>query len=196
MDARTGFTETHPLPARERVSVVRPLGFDDGAALVAGRSDKLLQQGFCDAVDVVLRVDDEEVDRADVAAGSNGGPKRKDRASDDDALRFSDDDAGLRQIDQLAHEIGRSKRALAAVSLDRTVAKRDDSIDVRDTGCSDQVFHADGYYLAGFGDRRPSIGFERGDSGARDPLVVEKRWTLTRHVEGAADRYCIKVAVR
>src|SRR4051812_8667006 len=82
VDVRTGFAETHPLPAGIGLSVVRPFGFDDGAALVAGRPDQFLQQRLGDPVDVVLRVDDQEVDVADVAAGSNGWPEREDRASD------------------------------------------------------------------------------------------------------------------
>jgi hypothetical protein len=30
----------------------------------------------------------------------------------------------------------------------------------------------------------------------RDPLVVDERGSFTTHAEGAADRYCIQVAVR
>ena len=75
------------------------------------------------------------------------------RATDHHALRLRNDDACLRQVDQLAHEIGRPERALATAQPNRGVAQRDDTIDVRDTGYSDQVFHADGSNLAGFGDQ-------------------------------------------
>ena len=42
------------------------------------------------------------------------------------------------------------------------VAQGDEAIDVRDTGGSDQVFHAGGCYLAGLADRRPRPELDRG----------------------------------
>jgi hypothetical protein len=102
----------------------------------------------------------------------------------------------LREIDQLAHEIGSPERTLGTIHRHRGVAQRDDSIDVRDTGRSDQVFHAVGSNLAGFGDQGPSIGFDRGDTEAREPLTGGERWIAHDALEGAADRYCIQVAVR
>ena len=70
-----------------------------------------------------------------------------------------DDDAGLREVDELAHEIGRTERAFGTAHRASTPSlKRDDSVDVRDTGRSDQVFHADGSNLAGFGDHGPRSG--------------------------------------
>ena len=84
----------------------------------------------------------------------------------------------------------------ARLDLHGVVAQGDDTVDVRDTGCSDQVFQRDGSNLAGFGGHGPSIGFDRGDTGARDPLVGDERRSLATHAEGAADRYCIQVAVR
>jgi hypothetical protein len=59
---------------------------------------------------VVLRVDDQEVDRADVPAGADRRPEREDRATDHHALRLRDDDARLRQVDQLAHQIRGTER--------------------------------------------------------------------------------------
>src|SRR5215203_5222797 len=144
MDVWTGFAEAHPLPACVGVRVVGPFGFDDGAALVAGRPDKFLQERLGDPVDVVRGIDDQEVDVADEPAGSNGRSECEDRGPDDDALRFGDDDARLREIDQLAHEIGRPERAVGTGQLGHAVTQRDDAVDVRDTGCSDQVFHATG----------------------------------------------------
>ena len=78
---------TSPKPIRcqrARAAVVGPLGLDDGTALVAGRSEELLEERLGDSVGVVLRVDDQEVDGADVAAGSDGRPEGEDRATDDD----------------------------------------------------------------------------------------------------------------
>ena len=48
--------------------------------------------------------------------------------------------------------------------------KRDDSIDVRDTGRSDQVFHAVGSYLAGLGDRRLDRSSSESIPGPAVPL--------------------------
>jgi hypothetical protein len=152
LDARASFSEANPLPAFEDL-VVGSIGFDDGAPLVAGGPEQFLEQGCGDALRVVLPVDHQEIDRADVTAGSNGWPEREDRATDDDTLRLRDDNARLREIDELAHQIGRSERALATVDLHRIIAQGDEPVDVRDTGCSDQVFHAVGSNLAGFGDQ-------------------------------------------
>ena len=85
-------------------------------------------------------------------------------------------------------------------SIDRRVAQRDESIDVRDTGCSDQVFHAVGSYLAGLAACRPrsgSSGVAR-TGGPRSPRsAVERRGSCSRRAgQGAADRCCIQVAVR
>ena len=177
-------------------SSVGPFGLDDGAALVAGRPEQLLEERLGDPVRVVLRVDDQEVDGADVAAGSNGRPEREDRAPDDDALRFRDDDAGLRQVDELAHEIGCAERALATVHLHRIVTQGDDPVDVRDTGCSDQVFHADGSNLAGFGDQGPRSGSTEAIPGPAIRSSAANEGSSTARSQGAADRYCIQVAGR
>ncbi|HEY4188863.1 MAG TPA: hypothetical protein VGM28_00450 [Candidatus Limnocylindrales bacterium] len=169
---RLGLIEAHPLPAFERRVVIGPRGLDDGAALVAGRPEQFLEKRLGDAICVVLRVDDEEVDRADVTAGPNGWTEREDRAPDDDALRFRDDDARLREIDQLAHQVRHAERAVAAAHLHGTVAQGDDPIDVRDARHSDQVFHADGSNLAGFGDQGPRSGSTEAATEARDPLAT------------------------
>ena len=65
------------------------------------------------------------------------------------APRLGDEDAGLRKIDELAHEIRGRERALVAGRIDGPVTQGDEPIDVRDTGCSDQVFHAGRVHLAG-----------------------------------------------
>ena len=49
--------------------IVRAQRLDDGASLVAGGSNDLLEEGGGDAVHIVFLVDDQEVDRADEAAG-------------------------------------------------------------------------------------------------------------------------------
>ena len=103
-----------PLPRGER-RVVRLFGLDDGTALVAGRAEQLLEERRGDPVGVVSRVGDQEVDGPDVAAGPDGRSECEDRATDDDPLRSRDEDARLRQVDQLAHQIGGTERALVRV---------------------------------------------------------------------------------
>ena len=94
-----------------------------------------------------------EIDGADEAAGADRGPKGQDGPADDDALRLGDEDAGLRQVYELTEEVRGVERARVMVDPKVAVAQGDETIDVRDTGGSDQVFHAEGSYLAG---RRPS----------------------------------------
>ena len=57
--------------------------------------------------------------------------------------------------------------------------QRDEPLDIGDTGRSDQVFHADGSNLAGFGDRCPRPGLDR---AGRPGLAIRssggERWTL------------------
>ena len=61
------------------------------------------------------------------------------------ALRLGDEDARLRQVDELAEQIGGIERARATGGTKVRVAQGDETIDIRDTGCSDQVFHAEGF---------------------------------------------------
>ena len=78
------------------------------------------------------------------------------------------------------------------------VAQGDETIDVGDTGGSDQVFHAEGSYLAG---RRPSpldrgsdpwsAPGPRASSGRRREALTTRQMTRG---SGAADRYCIRDA--
>ncbi len=111
---------------------------------------------------------------------------------------FGDEDAGLREVDELAEQIRGIERAGATIHTKVPVAQGDETIDIRDTGRSDQVFHAEGSNLAG---RRPSL--DRGlrpwaGTGARAPFRSASDMTFAtrarRAVWGAADRYCIRVA--
>ena len=185
-----------PLPAcgglsssgRSASTTVQPL-------LLADRM-QLLEERRGDPVGVVLGVDDQEVDRADVAAGSDGRPKGQDRATDDHPLRSP----RRRCLPAAGRRAGASDQPPRAGSSARSIAP---SASLSATIRSMSVTRAartrystpTGPYLAGFGDHRPSIGFDRGDTGARDPLVGDER-RLARDAlrEGAADRYCIQVA--
>ncbi len=89
-------------------------------------------------------IDDQEVDGPDEAAGEDRRPQGEDGPTHDLPLRLGDDDTGLREIDKLAQEVRGSQRALATVHRTTIVTQGDDAVDVRDTGCSDLVLHADG----------------------------------------------------
>jgi len=116
--------------------------------LMATATD-LLEEGCGDALHVVLRVDNQEVHGADEAAGSDGRSKREDRASNHDALRLRDEDARLRQVHELAEQIGCREGARVGRTTQGAVAECDEPVDVRDTGRSDQIFHACGFTSTG-----------------------------------------------
>jgi hypothetical protein len=97
----------------------------------------------------VAGIDDQQVDGPDKAAGHDRRSQGEDRPTHDVSLRLGDDDTGLRQVDELAEEIRGIERALATIDPTVLIAQGDDAVDIGDTGCSDQVFHADGSYLAG-----------------------------------------------
>ncbi len=112
-----------------------------------------------------VRVDDQEVDRADVAAGPDRRPEREDRATDHARValrrRRRWPAAGRRagaEIRGVERAVG-TRRIAAAPSL-----KRDEPIDVRDTGRSDQVLHADGCNLAGLAPVAPDRSSTEGSS--------------------------------
>ena len=144
LEARTSEGKALRRPAVECRRVVRADGFHESAALVARRSDEVLQERIRHSVRVMVGVDDQEIDRADEAPGADRGSEGQNGPTHDDALGFGDEDAGLRQIHQLAHEVRGIQRAGVTVDTKVRVAERDETIDIRDTGCSDQVFHAEG----------------------------------------------------
>lgn len=109
----------------------------------------------------MLRVDDQEIDRSDVAARPDRRPKGEDGAADHLASRFRDEDARLRQVNQLPKEVRGVHGALATVFPKGGAAERHEPIDVRDSSRPDQVFHAGGY---------PSLRV------ANVPAVIPDRW--------------------
>jgi len=119
----------------------------------------------------MVGIDDQEIDRADEAASADRGSKSQDGPTHDDALRLGDEDAGLREVHELTEQIRGIERAGGTIHTKVHVAERDETIDIRDTGCSDQVFHAEGSNLAG---RRPYPSTGDSDPGsapaARYPL--------------------------
>ncbi len=100
----------------------------------------------------MVGVDDQKIDGADVPTGNDRRTKRQDGTAHDVPLCLGDEDAGLRQVDELTEQIRGRKRAGTTIHANVIAAQGDESIDSRHTGCSDQVFHAEGSYLAG---RRP-----------------------------------------
>jgi hypothetical protein len=148
--------EAHPVPECPRGRLLGGDGLDETAALVTGRPDDLLEEGLRDALRVMFRVDGDEIDRSDVAAGPDGWSEGEDRAADHETPCFGDEDAGLRQIDHLSQQVRGPERALAALHGQGAVAQGDEAIDVRDARCSDQVFHAEGA-TSQDGDRRSDL---------------------------------------
>ena len=113
-------------------------------------------------------IDDQEVDGPDEAAGDDRRTQGEHRPTYDVSLRLGDDDTGLREVDELTKEVRGTERSSATVAIDGRAAKGDEPIDIRDTGCSDQVFHADGSYLAGLAVR----SFDRSSSEVRPRPAV------------------------
>ena len=104
------------------IRIVRLRDLDDCAALVACGPEHLLEEGVGHVVDVVTRVDQQEVDGADVAAGADGRPEGEHRPTDQFASLFGHEDAGLRQVDQLAKEIRGDQRTRLAGRVEPTRA--------------------------------------------------------------------------
>jgi hypothetical protein len=101
----------------------------------------------------VAGIDDQEVDGPDEASGPDRWTKGQDGPTDHGSLRLGDEDAGLREVHELTEQIRCVERARVTVFTKVVAAKGDETIDIRDTRDSDQVFHAEASYLAG---RRPS----------------------------------------
>src|SRR5262245_45726759 len=76
---RTGILESDGIQPGPLGRIVRASRFDRCAALVGGRSDDLLEEGFRHPVRIGVGGDDEEIDDADVTAGGDGRADRKDR---------------------------------------------------------------------------------------------------------------------
>jgi len=138
---RTLIGESLALPASPLRWVVRQWGFDRGTALVRGRSKGLAEKLRGHLVRLGRRIDDEEIDRADEAAGSNRWTDRQDGAADEVTPSLRDEDRCVRQEDQLAQEIG-CRRLTGRTIAQPVAAHCDDSIDVGDPGRSDPVLHA------------------------------------------------------
>jgi hypothetical protein len=88
-----------------------------------GRSDDLLEQCVGDAIGVVGRVDDEKIDCADEAAGPDRRPQRQHGSTHDLAPDLRDEDARLREIDQLSEQVARITPSLNATSRSMSVMR-------------------------------------------------------------------------
>src|SRR5579859_3043231 len=95
LDGRSRFDESLVLPTGAYGGVLRLRRLHDGAALVLGRAEDLLEEGRRQPVRIVVGVEDEEVDRADVTAGPDRWTEGEDRATDHFAPRLGDEDARL-----------------------------------------------------------------------------------------------------
>src|SRR5262245_28134833 len=104
LDPRTGWGEPQRRPAAEGRRIVRAGRFDLGATLVPGRSDDFLEERSGHPVGIVARIDDQEVDRAHEAAGPDRRTEGQDGSTDHRSMRFGDEDAGLREVDELPEQ--------------------------------------------------------------------------------------------
>jgi hypothetical protein len=138
---RTLIGKSVTLPAGPLGGVTWLRRFDPRAALVCCRPDRLFDEAVGHVIDVGRRVDDEEVDGADVPAGPDGWADREDRAAEDVTPPLGDEDGCMRQEDELSKQIGRS--GLSGDARPQPIAAQgDETIDVRDPGRSDRVVHA------------------------------------------------------
>src|SRR5215207_7157173 len=76
--SRTGRGEPLRRPAADRRRIVRAGCLHQGAALVAGRADDLLEEGVRHSVGVMVGIDDQKVDGADVSTCTDGWSKSQD----------------------------------------------------------------------------------------------------------------------
>src|SRR4029079_16129363 len=105
--ARTGFDEPMALQAGPLRLFFWKRVSDDAATLVARRSEQLLEQRVDDAVRVVVGIDHDQVHGTDEAAGPDGRTEGEHRASDHLAPSLGDEDARLREVDQLSEQVTR-----------------------------------------------------------------------------------------
>jgi hypothetical protein len=110
--------------------------------VVAGRGSPASLSAARDPVGIVVGVDDQEIDRPDETARADRRSEREDGAAHDVPLGLGDEDARLRQVDELAEQISRVERARIAADAQFRVAQRDETVDIRDAGGPDQIFHA------------------------------------------------------
>src|SRR6185503_2823981 len=138
--------ESLALPALELCRCLRHRRLDRRTTLVARRLEAFLDEACAHGVRCARRVDDEQIDDPDVAAGANRGSDREHGAADDVPLALGNQDGGVREEDELAEHIGGAERTGRTVSQ-AIAAQCDESLDVGDAGRSDPVLHAAGCSL-------------------------------------------------
>ena len=115
---------------------------DRRATLVAGRPEELLEERVRHAIGVVVRGDDQEVDRAHVAAGRDRRTQDEERPAHELASHLGDEQARVRKVDQLAKQVCGVERPAARLT-ERRLADSGQPVDVRDASLPDQVLHAE-----------------------------------------------------
>lgn len=138
---RTLIGKSVTLPAGPLGGVTWLWRFDRRTALVGCRPDRLFDEAVGHVIDIGRRVDDEEIDGADVTAGPDGWADREDRAAQDVTPPLGDEDGCMRQEDELSKQVGWG--GLSGDAAPQLIAAQgDETIDVRDPGRSDRVVHA------------------------------------------------------
>src|SRR5215208_2295633 len=108
---RLSVDESLALPARVLCRIVRLRRLDRRTSLVGRRSEAFLDEAVAHGVRFARRVDDEQVDGSDVAAGANRRSDREHGAADDRPARFRDEDRSVGKEHQLAQQICVSQRS-------------------------------------------------------------------------------------
>src|SRR5919197_3688534 len=123
--------ESLALPALQLCRVLRLRRLDRRTSLVSCRLEALLDEACAHGVRCARRVDDEQIDDSDVAAGANRGPDREHGAADDVPLALGNQDGGVRQEHELAKHVSGAERAGRTVGQ-AIAAQRDECLDVGD----------------------------------------------------------------
>jgi hypothetical protein len=166
--------------------------FHDTAALVACRSDDLLNEGIGHAINVVVGIHHEKVHRPHESAGANRRPEGEDRPADHLTPNLGDEDAGLREVDQLSEQVRWRERTRSVRRPDGSIAQGDEPIDVGDASGSNQIFHAGWCHLVGpavaichIAVRSDPHRFQRGLAGWRavgSAATPGSRWSVLQSV--------------
>src|SRR5439155_11232004 len=91
---------------------------------------------------VMVGIDHDQVHDADEASSPHGWTEGENRSSNHVASGLGNEDARLREIDQLSEQATRVHRSRNAGRPDRLTAERDEPFDIRDASWADQVFYA------------------------------------------------------
>ena len=139
---RAKVDETAFLPPGPLGGIVWSRRLDGRATLVGSRPEGLHEEDLHHRVCICAGSNRQEIDRADVTAGSNGGTDRENRAARNFPTSLGDEDARVGKVDQLTEHVRSVQGSSRPTIADLIAAERDKSVDIGDSSCSDRVIHA------------------------------------------------------